>query len=215
MAIRAVIFDRDGVLTYFDLVPAMNIIGLFPGITFDQLRRHWADWYATHETPKTTESERNFLSKFWEHVVETWSIGAETHTYLKTFDYLTMIRAFDDARPTLITLRRQGLKIGVLSNFPLPSIEESLVAAGLADLVDAAASAPVIGFAKPAAHAYLHMTRKLGIEPHEALMVDDKIQNVEGARAIGMQALLLLRNKADSISSVPGLEAVVEFIKEG
>lgn len=213
MPLRAVIFDRDGVLTYFDVGPAVSLIGSFPGIQFDRLRQRWTAWCASHETPTTTEKERDFLAKFWDDVGEAWSLGTEVRALLHAFDYTTMIRAFDDSRPALIALRRRGLRIGVLSNFPMPSIDASLEAAGLADLIDGAASAPTIGCAKPAAAAYLHMTQILGVEPHETLMIDNEIKNVEGARTIGMQALLLSRGTVDSKNGLPDLKSVVDFIE--
>ncbi len=163
--------------------------------------------------PTTIEMEREFLSRFWDDVGEIWSLTTESRARLHAFDYTTMIRAFDDSRPALIALRRAGLRIGVLSNFPMPSIHASLVAAGLADLIDVAVAARTIGHAKPAAAAYLHITRMLGVEPHESLMVDNDIKNVEGARAIGMRALLLLRGMVDSKNSVPNLESIVDVIK--
>lgn len=43
---------------------------------------------------------------------------------------------------------------------------------------------------KPEAAIYEHTLQKLGVPPDEALFLDDKIENVEGARAIGLHALL-------------------------
>ncbi|MEO6965015.1 MAG: HAD family phosphatase [Acidobacteriaceae bacterium] len=43
---------------------------------------------------------------------------------------------------------------------------------------------------KPEAAIYQHTLEKLGVKPDEALFLDDKIENVEGARAVGMHALV-------------------------
>jgi putative hydrolase of the HAD superfamily len=43
---------------------------------------------------------------------------------------------------------------------------------------------------KPEPEIYRHTLEKLGVEPDEALFLDDKVENVEGARAVGMHALL-------------------------
>jgi HAD superfamily hydrolase (TIGR01509 family) len=42
---------------------------------------------------------------------------------------------------------------------------------------------------KPKAQIYLLALEQLGVSPNEALFVDDFIENVEGARAVGMSAI--------------------------
>jgi putative hydrolase of the HAD superfamily len=43
---------------------------------------------------------------------------------------------------------------------------------------------------KPEAAIYEHTLEKLGVRPEEALFLDDKIENIEGARQVGLHALL-------------------------
>ena len=43
---------------------------------------------------------------------------------------------------------------------------------------------------KPMAAIYVHTLEKLSVHADEALFLDDRIENVEGARAVGMQSLL-------------------------
>lgn len=43
---------------------------------------------------------------------------------------------------------------------------------------------------KPEAAIYRHTLQKLDVQPEEALFLDDRIENVEGARQVGMRALL-------------------------
>jgi HAD superfamily hydrolase (TIGR01509 family) len=44
--------------------------------------------------------------------------------------------------------------------------------------------------AKPDGSAYHYILRKLGVGPRQALMVDDRLVNVQGARKIGMQGII-------------------------
>lgn len=46
-----------------------------------------------------------------------------------------------------------------------------------------------LGLAKPDPAIYQHVLGKLGTKPAEALFIDDKLVNVEAARAVGMKAL--------------------------
>lgn len=196
MVTRAVIFDRDGVLTYFDYSPALDLFRSLPYLALDDVRCLWDAWCREHGPPRSAEAERVFMTGFWDSLCERWSFDDSVRDRLRGFDYTRAIRPFADARPALLAARARGLRVGVLSNFPLATIEASLGAAGLADLVDVALAAPVIGAAKPAAAAYLCALDALGVAPGECVFVDDEPECVEGARAVGIRAYLLDRSTA-------------------
>jgi len=46
-----------------------------------------------------------------------------------------------------------------------------------------------IGMRKPEARAFLHVAREMGVPPESILFFDDVLVNIEGARAVGMQAV--------------------------
>jgi putative hydrolase of the HAD superfamily len=46
-----------------------------------------------------------------------------------------------------------------------------------------------IGMRKPEARAFLHVAREMGVAPEHILFFDDVLVNIEGARAVGMQAV--------------------------
>jgi putative hydrolase of the HAD superfamily len=46
-----------------------------------------------------------------------------------------------------------------------------------------------LGIVKPDPAIYRHTLGKLGVRPEEALFIDDKLANIEAARAVGMQAI--------------------------
>lgn len=43
---------------------------------------------------------------------------------------------------------------------------------------------------KPDAKAYHYILKKLGVRPNEALLVDDRVLNIEGAKKIGMHGIV-------------------------
>jgi FMN phosphatase YigB (HAD superfamily) len=47
-----------------------------------------------------------------------------------------------------------------------------------------------LGMAKPDPEIYRYTLDKLGVQPAETLFIDDKIDNVEAAQALGIQILL-------------------------
>jgi putative hydrolase of the HAD superfamily len=47
-----------------------------------------------------------------------------------------------------------------------------------------------LGISKPAAAIYSHTLQKLGVNAYEALFIDDLAENVRGAEAVGLNAIL-------------------------
>lgn len=107
---------------------------------------------------------------------------------------------YDDVRPALDFLRRAGLRLGVVSNWDerLPRLLSRL---GFDAIFDTVVYSARVGVEKPHPGIFLHALRALGVEPSEALHVGDStIEDIEGAMAAGMRAILLDRQP----SSHPG-----------
>lgn len=197
MAIEAVVFDRDGVLTSFDLAEAAAYFAPLVPLSVRELGQAWVAWGRARGFPRSLAAEQSFWRGFWESIGERLALPPATRERLHAFSYTSVVRAFPDARPALELVRASGRKTGVLSNFSLASLEPSLAAAGLLDLVDAICAAHVLGAAKPAAEAYHAIARALGCPPAACVMLDDEPACVEGARAAGMRAYLVDRSRAD------------------
>jgi putative hydrolase of the HAD superfamily len=212
LSIRAVIFDRDGVLTYFDLAPLLALVESLPGVGLDALYDRWVAWCGARPIPREPAEEQALVSGFWNAVVRDFDLDAATAERLQRFDHLQLLKAFDDVHPAIASLRRHGLRIGVLSNAGAPTMQASLDTVGLSSLVDLAVAAPTIGCAKPDAAAYRHVLHGLGLDATEAMFVDDDVTNVAGARAIGMRGVLLDRagpagNRPDTVRDLRDLAA--------
>ena len=59
----------------------------------------------------------------------------------------------------------------------------------IADAFDRIVISAEVGVTKPKAEIYLLALQQLEVSPSEAVFVDDFIENVEGARAVGMSAI--------------------------
>jgi putative hydrolase of the HAD superfamily len=208
-ALRAVIFDRDGVLTHFDFAPVHALFATEPSASFRAMWDRWSGWYPHQSPPRSAIEEREMLGRFWDLFCDERALSPAFRQALHGFDYTRTIRAFDDARPALERARARGLRVGVLSNFPLASLEESLRATGLASLVDVAAPASVIGASKPDARAYQYVLDRLGVSAAECAMVDDEAPCVQGAISLGISAWRL-----DRTAPAPAPAGVVRDLAE-
>jgi HAD superfamily hydrolase (TIGR01662 family) len=103
----------------------------------------------------------------------------------------TNFELYDDTLPTLRRLHGGGVKIGLVSN-SARDVREFAVHHGLA--IDAGISSFHHGKTKPHASIFRAVLDLLEVDPQEALMVGDSIDDdIEGARAAGLHAVLLDR----------------------
>jgi putative hydrolase of the HAD superfamily len=114
---------------------------------------------------------------------------------------------YDDARPVLEELHGRGLQIGLLSN---SARDLNTFVAHHALRVDAVLTSSSHGKTKPHETIFRRMLELLGVEPAEAAMVGDTLEDdVEGARAVGMQALLVDREgRYPELESIAGLRTL-------
>jgi putative hydrolase of the HAD superfamily len=120
--------------------------------------------------------------------------------------------AYPDAAECLIALRARDLRVVVVSNWDI-SLHQVLGDTGLGPLVDGAVTSAEVGFAKPQAPIFLAALAVAGASPARALAVGDSaIDDVEGARAAGIEAVLLDRTGTapGSIASLAQLPALVD-----
>ena len=93
---------------------------------------------------------------------------------------------FDAELAQFITSLRPRFKIGIISNAwsdARPILNRKF---NLDSYVDAAIYSAEVKLAKPDARIYQLALERLGVEPEEAVFVDDLPENVEAARALGM-----------------------------
>ncbi len=210
MTIRAVIFDRDGVLSHFDMRAVGDFILPLVPQSLDELRRHWIGWVNRVGPPDSVAVEDQYWRAFWDWLADDLALDSATRAKLYSFQYLDYIRAYPDGRPALLAARKCHLQVAVLSNFSLLSLDQSLERLGLADLVDLAVSATAIGLRKPDPAAFLSVTQALGVPPQECLLFDDEPPNVAAARRLGMTAYLVdRRTSLPSFGTVPDLTTVI------
>jgi putative hydrolase of the HAD superfamily len=98
---------------------------------------------------------------------------------------------YDDALPVMETLRRHGLKLGLVSNSAREI--DDFVAHHALD-VDCALTSRSHGWTKPHGSIFRAALDLLGVGPEEAAMVGDSVEDdIEGARALGIRAFLIDR----------------------
>ncbi len=127
-------------------------------------------------------------------------------------------RLFPETEETLAALKRRGLKLAVISNFDsrLFGILEGL---GVAAEFESILISSHAGYAKPAPEIFRLALARHHTRPEEALHVGDSVEkDAEGARAAGIQGVLLDRNaklKAAGFPKIKNLTGLLPLIENG
>jgi HAD superfamily hydrolase (TIGR01549 family) len=117
---------------------------------------------------------------------------------------------YDDAREALATARTKGARVIVVSNWDV-SLLEVLERVGLAPLVDGVVTSAAVGARKPEPAIFHHALALAGVDRdparHARHVGDSLSEDVAGARASGIGALLLRRDG----SREPGVETIASL----
>ena len=88
----------------------------------------------------------------------------------------------------LLELVREVIPVALISN-ATDRLEADLTELGMEEFIGTLINTSRIGVAKPDPRIYAHAAELVGVPPERCLFVDDSAENVEAARAAGMQAL--------------------------
>ena len=198
--IQAMIFDRDNTLLAFDEQAVARLEARVqahvPELPATATQDLWESWPGPW--PQQSADEPGFWLAFCDALVERHGIHADKVPALcDIFDtYHTCFSPFADSNPCLQALHAAGLRLGVLTNFELPSIDRTLIYAGIdPQLFEVKISSATLGVWKPDPRTYQAIAEALGLPPTACAFIDDDPQNVAGARAQGMRAFLLDRGR--------------------
>lgn len=196
--VKAILFDRDETLSTTDHSVYQQAAawmeaqwGTPAQHALKTLVQHWQqkgeEWWHL----RTHDDETTFWNEYADELALKLGVSSEQARQLAVhYPYEVYLKPVPNARSVLLALREKGLRIGVLSN-TLPSIDRTLEAIGVNDLVDVALATCTLGVHKPEARAFTLAARAMNLPPSEVLFVDDRPENVNAARAVGMHAYLI------------------------
>ena len=200
MTVRAVLLDVDFTLANPgpDLGPeGYRALGRRHGLELDPARyeRARAEAFAEVKRHPELDHDEEMWVLFTERIIV--GMGGTGDTYAaavemeRRWSQSVHFELYDDALPVLDALRGRGLKVGLLSNSSR-DMDDFVAHHHLA--CDAVLTSQAHGKTKPHETIFRAMLERLAVEPQEAAMVGDTIEDdVEGAIAVGMRAVLLDR----------------------
>ncbi len=147
-----------------------------------------------------------FLDRFCEHLGEPPPSRFAAAELFDRFARAAAWEVYPDVRPALARLRRSGLRLAVIANWDarLPAL---LGALGLGEEFETIVTSQGAGVQKPHPLIFQTALSLLELLPAEVLHVGDRrLEDVEGAEAIGMSALWLTRTAAGGIRDLQQID---------
>jgi putative hydrolase of the HAD superfamily len=183
--INAVIFDYGGVLCFHptedQIARAAAKCGLPPA---ELVRAMWKKRIAYDAGQSPNE--------YWSEVARIAGSTFDDNTIAQMVECeIDFWGRFDDRALSWIhQLRASGARTGILSNLPSPLGAHLRTRDGFLDHFDHVTFSFELNVVKPQREIYEHAVRGLNIAPDQALFLDDRPENIEGARAAGLHAEL-------------------------
>jgi len=123
------------------------------------------------------------------------------------------IRPFDDTIPTLIELVKRKKKLGIVTNGVSVKQWEKILRLGLEHFFEFVIISSEVKYEKPSPKIYEIALERLDLPPEEVLMADNKIEDLKGAKDVGMKTVLIARVKdAEYTPKIKKLSEILNFI---
>ncbi|HEY2259780.1 MAG TPA: HAD-IA family hydrolase [Solirubrobacteraceae bacterium] len=137
--------------------------------------------------------------------------GAEIEPLTQVLLSSLRFSAFDDAQPALAAARARGQRVVVTSNWDV-SLGEVLGRIGLAPLLDGVVTSAGVGARKPDPAIFEAALAVAGCPAEQAVHVGDSVEeDIAGARAAGVPAVLLRRDGGPGPAGVMTIASLVEL----
>ena len=184
-SVRAVIFDYGQVLSLPPRPDLFAAMAELCGVSEEQFQHY----YWTHRDEY--DRGRLDLDSYWKPLM---ALAGRDHDrqsrdHVARLDVENWTRLDPRMMAWVGTLQSSGWKTAILSNMPDPLLRPMRQQFEWMGFFTHLTFSCEVGVVKPDAAIYHHCLAGLGVEAEEALFLDDRAVNVEGARALGLQAL--------------------------
>lgn len=227
MDIKGILFDSGDVLVF----PKSG--SWWPGPEFESILQKYgidaADFKAdtmisamdegytyldTNHLVRDLEEEREPFRTYYRIICEKLGINEDDEliedlmrAYVEKYNF----QLYPDTILVLEKLTNNGTTLGVISD-AWPSLHNKYVSLGIRHYFKSFTVSSVVGCCKPEELIYRKAIDEIGIDPKNLLFVDDDVDNVKGANRTGMNGIVMLRNKAETVSDVPYINELAEIL---
>ena len=208
-SIKAVFLDALGTLVELE-PPWVHLaaeLGVEPSDELARAVRREMDYYKEHSHEGRDPDSVAALRARCADIL-SWELDREVP--VDTMMASIRFRAYPDAAPALADLHSRGLRLVCVSNWDV-SLTEVLARCGLGDLLDGVVTSAGSGSRKPDPVIFSQALEIAGCGADEAVHVGDtREEDLAGAEAAGIRALLIDRDGGGDIASLAEVEAALQ-----
>lgn len=181
--INTVIFDLGGVLVDFHPYDGMRKIG-FSEDTIEAFKNNIFLAGIWEQCDKIAYSNEEIRKLYKENLP---GFEAEVDKFWDNITVVTSVKSYTDS--WLDNLKNKGIKLFVLSNYGKCSFEKNSKTYPFLSKMDGMVISYEIEEIKPEPQIYEYLLNKYNIDRKHAVFLDDRIENVDGAIAVGIKGL--------------------------
>jgi epoxide hydrolase-like predicted phosphatase len=182
MKIKAVIWDIGGVIMRTEDLGPRDQLAADLGMT----RAYLNDLVWGGEQGTRAQFGEINQNELWEYVRSELKLGPDEYPDLQERFFGGDV--LDTELVDFIRSLKPRFKIGIISN-AWSELSAALNNWGIADAFDVVVGSGDEGFMKPDPRIYQIALERLSVQPQEAIFVDDFIENISGARDLGINAV--------------------------
>lgn len=226
MKYKAIFFDRDGTLTYFNKEKEYwrnQIISKWSGKPFDlpyDKMMALFELAAEGNTPwyRTIDDEREFFRRFYQYLLLGEGIREDVkHRGELLFGELWCNKdraLYPETIEVLEYFHNHGYRMGVISDTS-PSLEYSLQQLGIAKYFSSFTASSLAGAGKPSPIIFQAALHAQNVTAEESLYIDDYKPEADGAREQGFTSFLLDRSGIiDAPWTLQTLKQLIDFVEQ-
>ncbi len=180
--IQGIIFDFGGVIHSFDYGDFFRRFRSRTDRTFEEM----VSLVAGSGLPGGYESGEISSGEFFREIASLCGLRVTEEKFLSAF-----VAIFTPIDPTIRLIRAlsRSYRLGLLSNTNEWHFEHHIRGLEFFPLFDAVTLSYQVGTMKPAEAIYRESLRSIGLPPEECVFIDDREENVEGARRMNIHAI--------------------------
>lgn len=188
---RALLFDLGGVVIDFDFRRAFRAWQAISGLTFAEIKQAFKfdENYERHERGEITAAD------YFAHLRSVLELADDPIRIAEGWNSI-FIREIAETRRMVETARAQFPCYAFTNTNQEHHRTWTGMFPGVANSFDHVFASFEIGFRKPERRAFEHVAQAIGLPLDSVLFFDDLLENVEGARAAGLNAVHV-RSPAD------------------
>ena len=223
---KAIFFDRDGTLTYFNEEKEIwrnQKISEWSGKPFElsyEKMMQLFNFASKGKNPwyKTVDDEKEFFKRYYRYLLIGEVIKEEVNDRAELLFNELWCNGdrllFPETVEVLEYFKRHGYKMGVISDTS-PSLEYTLRQLGIAEYFTSFTASSLVGAGKPSPIIFNAALYAQGVSAEESIYVDDYKPEADGARKLGFTSFWIDRDgKNIGQWNIQSLRHLIDFVED-